>query len=77
LREDAVLRHQLIVLRRKVKGRTQLTDNDRWFLVQMNRWFLSILKIVTIVQPQTLVRIAAVCRVGQHSATLDLCVPKT
>src|ERR1700682_4043059 len=37
--ENAVLRHQLIVLRRKVRGRAQLTNNDRWFLVQMYRWF--------------------------------------
>jgi hypothetical protein len=54
--ENAVLRHQLIVLRRKVRGRTQPTNNDRWFLVQMYRWFPSILKVVTIVQPETLVR---------------------
>jgi hypothetical protein len=48
--ENAVLRHQLIVLRRKVRGRAQPTNNDRWFLVQMYRWFPSILKVVTIVQ---------------------------
>ena len=57
--ENAVLRHQLIVLRRKVRGRAQLTNNDRWFLVQMYRWFPSILTVVTIVQPETLVRAAA------------------
>src|SRR6202022_4533448 len=54
--ENAVLRHQLTVLRRKVRGRAQPTNNDRWFFVQMYRWFPSILKIVTIVQPETLVR---------------------
>src|SRR6202166_4714413 len=54
--EKAVLRHQLIVLRRRVRGRAQPTNNDRWFLVQMYRWFPSILKVVTIVQPDTLVR---------------------
>ena len=54
--ENAVLRHQLIVLRRKVGRRVQPTNNDRWFLVQMYRWFPSILKVVTIVQPETLVR---------------------
>src|ERR1700722_16323671 len=27
--ENAVLRHQLIVLRRKIRGRPQLTNNDR------------------------------------------------
>src|ERR1700688_1697652 len=54
--ENAVLRHQLIVLRRKVRGRAQLANNDRWLLVQMYRCFPSILTVVTIVQPETLVR---------------------
>src|ERR1700736_5688139 len=54
--ENAVLRHQLIVLRRRVRGRAQPTNDDRWFLVQMYRWFPSILTVVTIVQPETLVR---------------------
>jgi hypothetical protein len=54
--ENAVLRHQLIVLRRKVHGRVGLTNNDCWFLIQLYRWFLSILQVVTIVQPETLVR---------------------
>src|ERR1700680_3611752 len=54
--ENAVLRHQLIVLRRRVRSRAQPTNNDRWFLVRMYRWFPSILKVVTIAQPETLVR---------------------
>ena len=54
--ENAVLRHQLIVLRRKLKGRARLTNNDRRFFVWMYRWFPTILKVVTIVQPETLVR---------------------
>src|SRR3979490_2734128 len=54
--ENAVLRHQLIVLRRRLKGRARLTSNDRWFFVQMYRCFQSILKVLTIVQPETLVR---------------------
>jgi hypothetical protein len=33
--ENAALRHQLIVLRRKVHGRVRLTNNDRWFFVQL------------------------------------------
>src|ERR1700688_5133100 len=53
--ENAVLRLQLIVLRRKVRGRAQLTNNDRWFFAQIYHWFPSILKVVTIVQPETLV----------------------
>ena len=32
--ENAVLRHQLIVLRHKLKGRARLTNHDRWFFVQ-------------------------------------------
>jgi hypothetical protein len=35
--ENATLRPQLVVLRRKVKGRARLTNNDRWFLVQVDR----------------------------------------
>jgi hypothetical protein len=53
--ENTVLRHQLIILGRRV-SRAQPTNNDRWFLVRMYRWFPSILKVVTIVQPETLVR---------------------
>jgi transposase InsO family protein len=54
--ENAVLRHQLIILQRKVRGRARLTNNDRWFFVQMYRWFPSIMKVVTIIEPETLVR---------------------
>src|SRR6476660_9518463 len=53
--ENATLRHQLVVLQRKLKGRARLTNNDRWFFVQMYRCFPSISKVVTIVQPETLV----------------------
>src|SRR5450759_962733 len=54
--ENAILRHQLIVLRRKVQGRVRLTNNDRWFLIQPYRWFPSILQVLMIVQPETIVR---------------------
>ena len=40
--ENAALRQQLVVLRRKVKGRPRLTNSDRWFFVQLYRWFPSI-----------------------------------
>src|SRR6202045_251187 len=53
--ENAALRHQLIVLRRKVKGRAHLTNNDRWFFIQMYRWFPSILEVLVILRPETLV----------------------
>ena len=54
--ENVVLRHQLIVLRRNVRGRVRLTNSDRWFFVHLYRWFPSILNVLTIVQPETLVR---------------------
>src|ERR1700736_3281773 len=54
--ESAVLRHQLIVLRRRLHGRVRLTNHDRWFLIELHRWFPSILKVLTIVRPETLVR---------------------
>jgi hypothetical protein len=54
--ENAALRHQLIVLQRRVRGRVQLTNGDRLFLVMLYRWFPSILKAITIIRPETLVR---------------------
>src|SRR4249919_19042 len=54
--ENAVLRHQLIVLRRRLHGRVGLTNHDRWFFIQLYRWFPSILKVLTIIRPETLVR---------------------
>jgi hypothetical protein len=53
---DAALRHQLIVLRRKVHGRVQLSNVDRLFFVELYRRFPSILKLITVVRPETLVR---------------------
>src|SRR3979490_1515035 len=54
--ENAVLRHQLIVLRRRLHGRVRVTNHDRWFLIQLYRWFPSILQVFTIIRPGTLVR---------------------
>jgi hypothetical protein len=54
--EKAALRHQLIILWRKVRGRVRLTNGDRLFLVQLYRWFPSVLKAITVVRPETLVR---------------------
>ena len=50
--ENATLRHQLVVLRRKLKGRAHLTNNDRWFFVQLYRWFPSILQVLMIILPR-------------------------
>src|SRR6202045_2529054 len=54
--ENAVLRHQLIVVRRRLHGRVRLTNHDRWFLIQLYRWIPSILQVLTIIRPETLVR---------------------
>jgi hypothetical protein len=54
--ENAALRHQLVVLRRKRRGRVRLTNSDRWFFIQLYRWFPSILNVLTVVRPETLVR---------------------
>ena len=53
--ENAALRHQLVVLRRRVRGRVQLTNGDRLFLVQLYRWFPSVLKAISIIRPETVV----------------------
>src|SRR6266581_2569351 len=53
---NAALRYQLIVLRRKVGGRVRLTNGDRLFLIQLYRWFPSVLKVITVIRPETLVR---------------------
>src|SRR5665647_791613 len=54
--ENAALRHQLIILRRKMQDRVRLTNNDRWFFIQLYRWFPSIVNVLTIIRPETLVR---------------------
>jgi hypothetical protein len=36
-----------------VKGRARLTNNDRWFFVQLYRWFPSILPVLVIIRPET------------------------
>jgi hypothetical protein len=54
--ENAALRHQLIILCRQMHGRVRLTNNDRWFFMQLYRWFPSILQVVWIIRPETLMR---------------------
>src|SRR3989441_6004081 len=54
--ENAALRRQLIVLQRKVRGRVQFTNGDRLFFIQLYGWFPSVLKAITIIRPETLVR---------------------
>jgi hypothetical protein len=56
LKQRAALRHQLIVLQRKVRGRVLFTNSNRLFFLQLYRWFPSVLKAITIIRPETLVR---------------------
>lgn len=53
--ENAALRHQVVVLRRMVHRRVQLTNSDRLFFIQLYRWFPSVLKVITVIRPETLV----------------------
>jgi len=54
--ENAILRHQLVVLERKVTGRIRFNSGDRLFFTWLYRWFPSVLSAVRIIQPATLVR---------------------
>jgi len=54
--ENMVLRHQVTVLRRQARGKIRLTNFDRLFLVQLCRWFPTILQVLAIVQPETIIR---------------------
>src|SRR3989442_14059021 len=54
--ENAALSQQLAVLQRKVRGRVQFTNSDRLFFIQLYRWFPPVLKAITIIRPETLVR---------------------
>jgi hypothetical protein len=47
---------QVTILQRKLRGRAQLTNGDRLFFVLLYRLFPSILKAMTIIQPETVVR---------------------
>src|SRR5215470_2573253 len=54
--ENAALRHQVMVLQRKVRGRVHFTNSDRLFFIQLYRWCPSVLKAMKIVRPETVVR---------------------
>ncbi len=54
--ENAALREQVIGLLRKVKGRPRLTNTNRWFFVQLYRGLPSIVEVLAIIRPETLMR---------------------
>ena len=54
--ENLVLRQQLNVLRRRTPKRPHLNNTDRFLFVWLYRWFPSILEVVAIVRPETIIR---------------------
>jgi len=54
--ENAALRQQVIVLRRKLRGRVKLSNADRLFFVWLYRLFPSITRAMLIIRPDTLAR---------------------
>src|SRR5262245_251115 len=53
--ENAALRHQVMVLQRKVRGRVHFTNGDRLFFIQLYRWCPSVLKAMIILRPRALI----------------------
>src|SRR5258707_11586420 len=68
--ENAVLRHQLIVLRRRLHGRVRLTNNDRWYLIQLYRWFYP---AVSLVLSSCIAGFHQSCRFSQSSGPRRSC----
>ena len=54
--ENAALRQQVIVLRRKLRGRVRISNGDRLFFVWLYRLFPSVVRAILIIRPDTLVR---------------------
>jgi hypothetical protein len=54
--ENLVLRQQVSVLRRRTPKRPHLNNTDRFLFVWLYRWFPSVLGVVAIVRPETVIR---------------------
>src|SRR5258707_4697137 len=54
--ENLVLRQQVNVLRRRTPKRPHLYNTDRLLFVWLYRWFPSVLEVVAIVRPETIIR---------------------
>ena len=50
--ENAALRQQILVLRRKLRGRVKLSNGDRLFFVWLYRLFPSIPRAMLIIRPE-------------------------
>src|SRR5882762_5904349 len=54
--ENLVLRQQVNVLRRRTPKRPHLNNTDRFLFVWLYRWFPSVLEVVAIIRPETIIR---------------------
>jgi hypothetical protein len=54
--ENLVLRQQVTVLRRKSRSRMRLRNIDRLIFIWLYRFFPSILNVITVVKPETVIR---------------------
>src|SRR6476661_10108488 len=54
--EILILRQQINVLRRQAPKRLHLNNTDRFLFVWLYRWFPSVLEVVAIVRPETIIR---------------------
>ena len=54
--ENLILRQQVNVLRRRTPKRPHLKNMDRFLFVWLYRWFPSVLEMVAIVRPETIIR---------------------
>src|SRR3984957_13587906 len=53
---NLVLRQQVNVLRRRTPKRPHLSNTDRFLFVWLYHWFPSVLEVVAIVRPETIIR---------------------
>ena len=66
--ENAAPRQQLIVLKRKIRGRVQFTNSDRLLFIQLYRWCPSVLNAMMVIRPETLAALAfAATGAGNHA----------
>jgi hypothetical protein len=54
--ENLVLRQRVNVLRRRTPKRPHFNNTDRFLFVWLYRWFPSVLEVVAIVRPETIIR---------------------
>ena len=54
--ENLVLRQQVNELRRRTPKRPYLNNGDRFLFVWLYRWFPSVLEVVAIIRPETIIR---------------------